>query len=172
MPNIILIQNDYLTEQSLSKVLNYVTRSAIIDGYAVDPRYAYQQMKMIKKASHKEDGVQLKHFIIAFSHEEAFNVSMDDLMDLGFQIGSFFREYQMVYAVHLDSSHLHLHCVMNTVSFLTGHKYSNGHSDFWGLKSMLQHKYPNSIIGLYTSFPNSRLNRFSFSDEDYILKLD
>lgn len=171
MPNIILIRNNYSDRASLLRVINYVTRSDIIGGYALDPDHAYRQMEMVKVAYHKEDGLQLKHFVVTFSHAEAFRTGVDELLDLGFQIGCLFREYQMVYAVHLDAMHLHLHIVMNTVSFRDGHKYRDGVAGFWKLKNLLWQTFSTAEPGIYESYANSTYNRYSYSSEDELLRI-
>lgn len=172
MPNIIIVKNTYPDFGALERTLNYIQRSSIVGGYALDPSFAFQQMAKLKTVWHKEDGVQLLHFIIAFTHQEAFRISVDEVLELGFQIGILFSDYQLAYAVHMDSSRLHLHCILNTVSFVDGHKYSDGLAGFWRLKTMLQTQFPKSDIGIYRSFPNSKINTFSFSKEDYLLKID
>ena len=142
MPNVILVRNDYPDTESLYRVLNYVLRGSLSGGYAVDPNHAYGQMLMVKKAFCKTEGVQLKHFFITFSNDEMGTLDFEDILKLGFQTGQLFREYQMVYGIHLDSGHVHMHCVMNTVSFLDGHKYSDGLAMFNRLRSMLAVAFP------------------------------
>ena len=171
MSNIILIENTYPDSASLSSVLNYIFRSGIIGGYALDPQNAYHQMMMVKRAFHKEDGVQLKHFVVSFSTAEMYRYDTDDLLRLGFEIGQLFQEYQLAYAIHYDTEHIHLHCVMNTVSFVDGHKYSGGLSLFWALRKKLERRFPRSDVGIYRSLPNSSLNRYSNTNEDYLLRI-
>ena len=103
MPNILLIENTYPDPASLSRVLNYIFRSNIIGGYALDPQNASHQMMLVKRAFHKEDGVQLKHFVVSFSTAEMYRYDTDDLLHLGFEIGQLFQEYQLAYAIHYDS---------------------------------------------------------------------
>lgn len=172
MPVIILIQNEYPDKGSLSRVLNYVLRSDLIGGYGVNPDYALKQMCLVKRAFHKEDGVQLKHFIISFSAYELSQIGFDEILELGFQIGQLFQEYQMVYAIHLDTNHVHLHMVMNTVSFMTGRKYCDGNVGFLRLRGKLQEKFPRSDVGLYWSDPLSKINKYTHSSGDYLLRMD
>ena len=132
MPNLILVRNEYQDYRALWGVLDYVLRSNYYGGYGIDPDQAYRQMVLVKEAYHKRTGVQLKHFFLTFSNHEMLYMSFEDILNLGFEVGRFFGEYQLVYAIHLDSNsnHTHLHCVMNTTSFQDGHKYSDGLSKF------------------------------------------
>lgn len=149
MPNIILIRNTYPDEGALYRVIYYALRDALNGGYAIDPAHAYTQMQMVKKAFYKTEGIQLKHFIISFSDSEMAILDFDDILNLGFQVGLFFREYQMVYGIHLDSGHIHMHVVMNTVSFIDGHKYSGGITQFSGLCRHLRVLFPKFRTQLY-----------------------
>lgn len=171
MPKIILIDNDYPNKDSLSRVINYVLRSDLTGGYAVDPAHAFRQMCFVKQAFHKEDGVQLKHFIISFAFGELCRMDFDDILRLGFWVGEVFAEYQVVYAIHVDTRHVHLHLVMNTVSFTDGRKYCDGNVGFLKLRSKLQERFPKSDVGLYWSDPRSRYNKFSNTENDYLLRI-
>ncbi len=172
MPNIILVQNNYQDQGSLRRTLNYILHSDITGGYAIDPNHAFQQMCLVKRAFHKEDGVQLKHFIISFSNRDLYGLDFDEILDLGFWVGQIFHEYQMVYAVHTNTIHVHLHIVMNTVSFLNGGKYSDGRVGFLKLRAELQKLFPKSNVGLFWSDPQSEVNRYSYSEGDYLLRID
>jgi len=149
MPNIILVRNDYPDEGALRRVLNYVLRSSLQGGYAVDPNFAYIQMQLVKKAFYKTGGVQLKHFFITFSNDEMGTLDFNDLLELGFQTGQLFGEFQMVYGIHLDTDHVHIHFVMNTVSFLDGHKYRDGLTLFVTLCNQLRARFPKSQTNLF-----------------------
>lgn len=129
MPNVIVTRNSYPDAVALENVIHYVLdKAVVVGGYAVDcgSYAALEQMLFVKQAFHKTDALQLKHFFITFAHMEAALTDFEDLMNLGFATGRLFREYQMVYGVHLDGSHVHIHFVMNTTSFVDGHQYSDG----------------------------------------------
>ena len=171
MPNIVIIQNEYRDLSAMYRVITYATKSGIIGGYALDPNHAFLQMKMVKECFHKTDGVLLYHFLITFSTREAFRITVDDMLDIGFQIGKMFRDFQLVCGVHFDTDHLHLHLVMNTVSFVDGHKYAQGLTGFWNVKRMLQKRFPDSDVGIYQSFPDLELNKYSGTPADDLLRV-
>lgn len=149
MPNIILVRNTYPDAGALERVIAYVKKTALCGGYGIDPDFAYEQMLAVKKAYHTLQGVQLKHFFITFTNSEIGLLDFADILNLGFQTGMLFREYQMIYCIHLDSGHVHLHFVMNTTSFLDGHKYSDGLSMFNKLRYQLQEQFPKEPVCLY-----------------------
>ena len=151
MPNVIIVRNDYPDARSLHRVIEYVLeKSAALGGYGVTPNIeaAYMQMQFVKRAFYQTDSLQLKHFFITLSHTEAGYIDDDELLHLGFLTGRLFREYQMVYAIHRDGSHEHLHIVMNTTSFLDGHQYNDGLSMFNRLCEMLRQMYPRFEVHL------------------------
>ena len=108
-------------------------------------------MVFVKEAYHKKSGVQLKHFFITFHDREMLYVGFEDILQLGFEVGKYFGEYQMVYGIHLDSNHVHLHFVMNTTSFRDGHKYSDGLSKFNALCRYLRERFPRFEVHLFQS---------------------
>ena len=151
MPNLILVRNVNQYYRALRRVLTYVLRSNLYGGYGSDPSRAYEQMVFVKEAYHKKSGVQLKHFFITFHDREMLYVGFEDILQLGFEVGKYFGEYQMVYGIHLDSNHVHLHFVMNTTSFMDGHKYSDGLSKFNALCRYLRERFPRFEVHLFQS---------------------
>ena len=151
MPNLILVRNEYQDYRALRRVLTYILRSNLYGGYGIDPSRAYEQMVFVKEAYHKKSGVQLKHFFITFHDREMLYVGFEDILQLGFEVGKYFGEYQMVYGIHLDSNHVHLHFVMNTTSFRDGHKYSDGLSKFNALCRYLRERFPRFEVHLFQS---------------------
>ena len=151
MPNLILVRNEYQDYRALRRVLTYVLRSNQYGGYGIDPARAYEQMVFVKEAYHKKSGVQLKHFFITFHDREMLYVGFEEILQLGLEVGKYFGEYQMVYGIHLDSNHVHLHFVMNTTSFMDGHKYSDGLSKFNGLCRYLRERFPRFEVHLFQS---------------------
>lgn len=142
MPNVIIVRNIYPDIGSLKRVSRYVKECAYVGGYAVNPEYAFDEMRLIKEAHHKTEGVQLKHFLITFSNREILELDFDDLHVLAVNVGRLFGEYQMVYGIHTDAKYVHLHFCMNTVSFIDGKKYSDGLAGFNKVKNLLVQTYP------------------------------
>lgn len=142
MPNLLIVRNSYPDLGSVQRLLNYVLRTPFYGGYAIDPEQAYDQMRLVKEAYHKTEGVQLKHFLLTFSHEEMMHLDFKDLLELGFQVGKVLERYQIVYCIHLDSDYIHMHFVMNTVSFEDGKKYSDGLVGFQRVKDFLEKRFP------------------------------
>ena len=165
MPNLILVRNTYQDLPSLNRVLHYVLRGVCVGGYGINPSYAYEQMALVKKSYYKTDGVQLKHFILSFEGGELLDLDFEDLMKIGFNIGKHFKEYQMVYGVHLDTKHAHIHFVMNTVSYVDGHKYADGLLPFRQLCGILQSWFPGYPVNLCHTESYSKENPYSKAKE-------
>lgn len=78
----------------------------------------------------------------------------------------------VVYALHMDSAHCHLHLVVNSVSFEDGKKHFSGFHDLFPVRDFLQECFPRSNVHIYQSFPDSDVNRFGCSDDDELLRID
>lgn len=161
MPFVIIVRNDYPDVGSLERVLNYALRTSWVGGYAINPQNAFCEALMVKTVYHKTNYSQLKHFFITFSKEEFNNLGYVDLLDIGFQIGEYFREHQLVYCIHTDTDHIHLHCVMNTTSFIDGHQYNGGRHYFFGIEPILKHYLPKAKVEFYTTEKYSRMNPYT-----------
>ena len=85
----------------------------------------------------KSDGVQARHFIFSFqplelgSHTEAAHIAQEITACLG-------AEYQTVSAVHEDQRHLHIHTVINSVSYVDGHRYRGTKQEFYTMKDQVR----------------------------------
>lgn len=161
MPYVIIVRNEYPDVGSLKRVLNYALRTSWVGGYAVNPENAFTEMLMVKTVYHKTEYSQLKHFFITFSPEESRNLMYFDMLDIGFEIGKYFHEHQIAYCVHRDTSHTHIHFVMNTTSFLDGHQYDGGRHYFFGIEKILKRYLPTAKVEFYTTEQYSELNPYT-----------
>ena len=79
------------------------------------------------------------------------------MLALGYDICHLFSGHQIVYALHMDSAHCHLHFVVNSVSFEDGKKHFSGFHDLFPVRDFLQECFPRSNVHIYQSFPDSVL---------------
>ena len=175
MPNVIVTRNTYPDAIALEHVIHYVLDKAVVrGGYAVDcgSFAALEQMLFVKQAFRKSEALQLKHFFITFADNEMDLADFDELLRLGFATGQLFREYQMVYGVHLDGSHVHIHFVMNTTSFVDGHQYCDGLSMFDRLCNMLRIWYPGFDVNLHQTRKYTRDAPYTMEDVGVFQRLN
>lgn len=169
MPNVVIVRNTYPNTAALNNVIHYVLSKAdFCGGYGVTPEVgaAQMQMQFVKKTFYQTDALQLKHFFITYSHEEAMYIDFDEMILAAFEAAKLFGEYQMVYGLHLDGSHVHVHIVMNTTSFMDGHQYSGGLSGFMKVCGMLKKKYPQYRVNLCQTRPYTTKEPFTDADRE------
>lgn len=167
MPNVVIVRNTYPDIAALNNVIHYaLSKATFYGGYGVTPEIgaAQMQMQFVKEAFYQTDALQLKHFFITFSHEEAMNIDFDEMMQVAFEAAKLFEEYQIVYGMHLDGSHVHIHFVMNTTSFINGRQYSDGLSGFMKVCSMLKKRYPQYPVKLCQTRPYTPKEPFTEAD--------
>ena len=68
--------------------------------------------------------------------------------------------------LHLDGSHVHVHIVMNTTSFMDGHQYHGGLSGFMKVCGMLKKKYPQYRVNLCQTRPYTPEEPFTDADRE------
>jgi hypothetical protein len=132
----------YRNDDCVDNVINYVcdplkTPSGFIGGLSVlttNTEDIIMQFNMIKEIYHKEDGKQVRHFVLSFS--PYYRIEDNNLFNMARLIAAYYADnYQIIYAIHEDKSHQHIHFVMNTVSFRDGKKYSLGRGDYYNFMS-------------------------------------
>lgn len=134
----------YHDPSALHDVITYVLNSwkapNYFGGYRVNPITPIDDMQRVIEQFGKSNGVQLRHFIISFSPEETTDASVVNKIAC-LIIPYLGREYQTLFAVHEDTSHLHIHIVCNAISYIDGHRYRGTKQEFYGFKC-----YCNAIL--------------------------
>lgn len=114
-------------------------------------------MERISRQFGKEKGIQLRHFIISFDPQETTDprvvaaIACEIIPYLG-------REYQLVFAVHEDKPHLHIHIVCNSVSYVDGHRYYGTRQEFNGFKAHIKQVLRRYGIQTLQYVPNRMRN--------------
>jgi len=86
----------------------------------------YQQMWKVKEYFHKEDKRQALHYILSFSKEEEKYIEPEEALRIGYEVAHYFQRWQVVFGVHTNTEHLHIHFVVNCVSYEDGKCISIG----------------------------------------------
>ena len=122
-------------------IQDYKTPSMLIGGYGVNLSQAAFEMHRLSSAYGKDNGLRLRHMILSFSDQELKRMGTRAL-EIVFRITDYAAryygyEYQIIYAVHEDTDHLHSHLVMNTVNYQTGKKYRGDKKDYYSFLGYL-----------------------------------
>lgn len=112
---------------SYSNTINYITQpSKTIHGYIgsikLDPYNPAGHMEATAKQFHKESGVHVRHFIVAFDPSEPVTPEIAALIGQEI-IGYLGEQFQAIYAVHENTLQLHIHIILNAVNYVNGSKY-------------------------------------------------
>lgn len=127
----------FFDESSYNDAINYI----------MDPQKAYyhgganvssitnaaDEMLRVSIAFGKNSGKRLRHSILAFNEGEIVTPEMADAFAR--QIITHYSPYfQIVYAVHTNTRHVHIHFVMNQISFVDGHRYYGKKQDYYSFQ--------------------------------------
>ena len=129
------IDNDYSDPECVDSVIKYIFRSngnaCIFTGglNVLDPLDTASEFNMVRCFYRKTTGTQLRHYVISVEPRDMFIPYM--CAELAYQICAYYAsEYQTVFSVHTNTRFMHIHIVVNTVSFVTGKKLHEGLGDF------------------------------------------
>lgn len=120
-----IINGKYENVDAVDNVINYALRMGdmkIVGGYGVTLTSAkdiINQFYTVKKLYNRMNGKQVLH--IMFSVDKTAYLNPVQVKMLGDLLGLYFAEdRQVVFGVHTDTEHMHIHMVINTIAFTNG----------------------------------------------------
>lgn len=120
-----IMDGKYENPDAIENVINYVMRldnMGLTGGYGVTLTCAadiINQFHIVKKVYGITGGKQVMHII--FSVDKTTYLKENHLVKLGYLLGKYFgRERQVLFNVHNDKVHLHIHMVVNTIAYTNG----------------------------------------------------
>lgn len=153
-------QNDvgkYKDDNALHDVIAYCGRAdkaCCVGGIGVYPPNAVYEMERLARAYGKDQGVRLRHWVLSFSRDELKRIGKKALpafiYNVGWYAASYYgHQYQIIFAIHMDTENPHIHFVMNTVNYRTGKKYPMDKEDYYRYQQYLRdflHGYGMALI--------------------------
>ena len=158
MPILKIVEESYSNKDAMVNVINYICRGPFIGGLGVNPNCAALQMSLVKHVWYKTGGRQVRHFIVSFADNES--TDLDELMAYGYAIANYYYEkgFQVVFGVHTNTRHQHIHFAVNTVNFRNGYMYGDGWGDAGLLRKYVQDLMPQWAVILRTEKSNKWRN--------------
>lgn len=114
---------------NLKGIINYVlqpkkTEEQLTTGFCCDVQKALEYFNETKENFGKTKGRQYYHFVQSFPPNE--NITAQQAHDAAVKFAEKCKKFwgfEMIIVTHKDRDHLHTHFVMNSVSFVDGHKF-------------------------------------------------
>lgn len=140
MATIKLVNEDYKNKNCIHNLIHYCfnqskTEPYLCGVYGANPYNLENEMLTIKRLYGKEGGRQVRHFIVSFRPGET--VAALELQTAWAIAGLYADKFQIFFAIHNNTPHVHIHFVFNTVSYVDGRVYSGSHADFYRLKNFV-----------------------------------
>ena len=127
------------TYKGMKRAINYIknplkTELQLVGGKDCVPDTAYDEFVMTKQNFNKEKGRQFIHFVQSFSPND--KATPEVINEIGKRLleNEVFKDFQVVYATHIDKEHLHNHFIINSVSFTSGQKWQLSKDQLESLK--------------------------------------
>lgn len=166
--------------KSITKIINYVSKEAIKNnddeycaGINVDKNYklALEQMQLTKELWNKTDGRKYQHYVLSFGPEDKISAE-DALKYAKGHAEKCFGGYETFLAVHQESQgkKLHVHYVVNSVSFVNGKKIQTSKRDYEKFKDFndqIAKKYGLNIINRSAEAVKKRGRPQFYSKNEY-----
>lgn len=131
------------SHSSIKHIINYVTKKEktiekkLCSGFNCNVYTAAKEMQLTKELYNKTAGRTYKHFIQSFAPDE--NITAVQAHEIA---GEFVKncpllsDFEVIYCTHVDKEHIHTHIVVNSVSFMDGHKFQMSKKDLEDMKKL------------------------------------
>lgn len=110
---------DYCCQQK--KVYNSDTNRRLVSGINCDGENAFTEFMTTKNAYKKTDGINFYQYVQSFPPEEIITHEQAHQIALTFAERAW-PDHEILVTTHCDAEHIHSHFVINSVSFVDGHK--------------------------------------------------
>ena len=132
-------RDDAAPETVSEYIQQYFKTKGLVGSWGItDINKAAEEMTELSEAVHKYNGVHLRHFVMSLDTD----VLPETLYSLAKSFAFFYGAmHQIIFGIHQDSSHNHIHFMMNSVSYRNGLKYYGTYSQFFGFVN-----YCNNIL--------------------------
>lgn len=148
---------------SLKGIINYVlqpkkTEEQLTTGFCCEVPKALETFLDTKKCFGKTKGRQYYHFVQSFPPNE--NITTRQAHEAAVKFAEKCKKfwgYEMIIVTHKDRKHIHTHFVMNSVSFIDGHKF---HITKKELAAMKELQNQMSIAMGYSAAPKKGFDMF------------
>ena len=145
-------------------MIAYIYNKEIHDGMIIpfsvgaDPANGYTDFMLTKLLYNKPGGVQYKQFMLSLTQKE----TIDDFYNRPYEIIKMFTDIadeiackfgvQIMGAIHGNTDNIHAHYILNSVSFVDGHKIQISKKDLFELKCMInEYLYKLGLIPINIS---------------------
>ena len=143
----------------MNNIFDYVTRreateSKLISGVNCSPESALDEFRFVKKRFHKEDGRGYYHIVQSFSPDD--DLTPETAHEIGLKFADYFPGFQVLVATHTNTSAIHNHIIMNSVSFENGKKFHQSRNEMLQAKehsNQLCREYGLSVTEVKTKNP-------------------
>lgn len=129
--------------------VNYIAdpaKAAYVGGCNISSvEHAAEEMQQTAETYGKNSGKRVRHSIVSFGTKS--DTSAEDARAYAEKIVQYYQpEYQTVYAVHQNTDNVHIHLVMNQISYVDGHRYRGKKQDFYAFKKHISEVTHSPVV--------------------------
>lgn len=128
MPFIKFVHEKYPTKTDMINLLGYIAgRFEFVSGLGISTdciESVFCEFEYVKRYWNKaEEGRrQAVHMIVSFENTK---LSLDSICEIAWKIASIFgNNFQVLYGIHMDTFHPHIHFAINTIGYMDGRMFT------------------------------------------------
>ncbi len=150
-----VVNKNYRTQKDLENLVGYVLRIKPSDrhhcscgSFGAGTITAYEEMVKVQNFYGKTEDRLARHFIVSF--DDNYCIDSETAVRLAYRIALYYgSRHQIIFGVHEDTGNIHIHFVLNTVSFVDGLKFTESPGEFARFKH-----YVENVVNEYEEVLN------------------
>lgn len=134
------------------------TADKLCHTWGVDKNHVYEDMIFVKQLYCKLEGRQYLHWVLSHDKGVSPNVADKVAIEVMKMIG---ENYQLIVSMHTNTENVHTHFLINSVSYITGKKFSESKGDMMNFRKKINRilrSYGLDICGKIESVSEENLD--------------
>ena len=95
-----------------------------------------EQFYIVRNLYHKSNYIPLRHFVLSFDPYYEYDITPFQAYHIAKKVCKIFADaqYQVIFSVHENNSHLHVHILVNTIDLTNGMLYNCDMHNFYAIR--------------------------------------
>lgn len=95
-----------------------------------------EQFYIVRNLYHKSNYIPLRHFVLSFDPYYEYDITPFQAYQIAKKVCKIFADaqYQVIFSVHENTNHLHVHILVNTIDLTNGMLYNCDMHNFYAVR--------------------------------------
>ena len=128
-----------------------------------------EQFYIVRNLYHKSNYIPLRHFVLSFDPYYEYDITPFQAYQIAKKVCKIFADaqYQVIFSVHENTNHLHVHILVNTIDLTNGMLYNCDMHNFYAVRQTAVLKKLSEQFCNHTDYGMEIIHYFYISSLSY-----